>query len=169
MGTTTTLVSVEEYLATDYEPDCDYVDGALEERNVGEKDHGKVQKALLLFLAAREKQLGIFAVPEQRLKVAPRRYRVPDVCVVLGPEPDEQVFTKPPFLCIEVLSREDRARRVQKRLSDYFSMGVSYVWVIDPETREAWIHSRVEPVRQVTDGVLRAGLIEVPLGELFEV
>jgi Uma2 family endonuclease len=163
----TTLVSVEEYLATEYEPDCDYVDGVLEERNVGEKDHGKVQKAVLLFLGAREKQLGIFAVPEQRLEVAPNRYRVPDVCVVLGPEPDEQVFTKPPFLCIEVLSREDRARRVQRRLSDYFAMGVEYVWVIDPESREAWIHSRTEPVQQVTDGVLRAGPIEVPVAELF--
>jgi hypothetical protein len=30
-----TRVSLEEYLSTDYEPDCDYVDGVLEERNVG--------------------------------------------------------------------------------------------------------------------------------------
>jgi Uma2 family endonuclease len=164
----TTLVSVEEYLATDYEPDCDYVDGVLEERNVGEKDHGKIQKALLLFLGARERQLGIFVVPEQRLEVAPKRYRVPDVCVVMGPEPEEQVFTAPPFLCVEVLSREDRARRVQSRIADYFSMGVEYVWVIDPETCDAWVHSRTAPVREVTDGMLRAGPIEVPLADLFD-
>ena len=31
----TTQVSLEEYLRTDYEPDCDYVDGELEERNAG--------------------------------------------------------------------------------------------------------------------------------------
>jgi len=29
-------VSVEEYLHTVYEPDMDYVDGVLEDRNVGE-------------------------------------------------------------------------------------------------------------------------------------
>jgi hypothetical protein len=32
-------IAVEEYLATSYRPDCDYVDGAIEERNVGEFDH----------------------------------------------------------------------------------------------------------------------------------
>ena len=31
-----TLISVEDYLATAYEPDCDFVDGHIEERNVGE-------------------------------------------------------------------------------------------------------------------------------------
>jgi len=29
-------VSVEEYLATTYDPDCDYVDGEPLERNMGE-------------------------------------------------------------------------------------------------------------------------------------
>jgi hypothetical protein len=33
-------VTVAEYLRTVYEPDCDYVDGRVEERNVGEFDHG---------------------------------------------------------------------------------------------------------------------------------
>ena len=35
----TTQVSLEEYLRTHYEPDCDYVDGELEERNTGELEH----------------------------------------------------------------------------------------------------------------------------------
>ena len=39
----TTLVSVEEYLNSDYQPDCDYVDGVLEERNLGEYNHGRLQ------------------------------------------------------------------------------------------------------------------------------
>ena len=38
----TTLVSVEEYLSSVYEPECDYVDGEIEDRNVGEKDHSKL-------------------------------------------------------------------------------------------------------------------------------
>src|SRR5580704_12261637 len=32
-----TLISVEEYLASSYKPDCDYVDGHIEERNLGER------------------------------------------------------------------------------------------------------------------------------------
>ena len=35
----TTEISLDEYLRTDYEPDCDYVDGELQERNLGEKEH----------------------------------------------------------------------------------------------------------------------------------
>jgi hypothetical protein len=33
---TSTLVPVSEYLATAYRPDCDYVDGQLQKRNLGE-------------------------------------------------------------------------------------------------------------------------------------
>jgi hypothetical protein len=31
------VVSVEEYLQTAYDPDCDYVDGEVIDRNVGER------------------------------------------------------------------------------------------------------------------------------------
>ena len=41
MGTTTTI-PVSEYLATTYRPDCDYVDGEIQERNLGEYDHGRI-------------------------------------------------------------------------------------------------------------------------------
>ncbi len=40
MASQITLVSVDEYLHSVYEPDVDYVDGVLEDRNVGEKKHG---------------------------------------------------------------------------------------------------------------------------------
>ena len=41
------FLSVEEYLHSSYEPDADYVDGFLEERNLGEFDHGDLQWAVL--------------------------------------------------------------------------------------------------------------------------
>ena len=44
------LVSVEEYLHTVYRPDCDYVDGELVDRNVGEKSHAKAQRKIMLLL-----------------------------------------------------------------------------------------------------------------------
>ena len=43
VATTSALLTVEEYLKTVYRPDCDFVDGELEERNVGEHDHGYMQ------------------------------------------------------------------------------------------------------------------------------
>ncbi|MEK7406219.1 MAG: Uma2 family endonuclease, partial [Acidobacteriota bacterium] len=107
-----TLVRVEEYLSTDYSPDCDYVEGEVQERNAGEYEHGKWQAELIIFLAGLRRKLGFHIVPEQRLQVKPRRFRVPDICVILGPEPQEQVLTNPPFLCIEILSPEDRMVRI---------------------------------------------------------
>ena len=45
---TATPISVEEYLATSYRPDCDFVDGQLIERNLGTKDHSKLQREVLV-------------------------------------------------------------------------------------------------------------------------
>src|SRR5260221_3303720 len=94
-----TLISVEEYLRTSYRPDCDYVDGEVVERNLGEWDHSSLQKAFILYLGNREKQWGIQVVPEQRVQVSATRFRIPDVTVVLG-GPDGQILRKQPFLCI---------------------------------------------------------------------
>src|ERR1700730_14292074 len=110
-----TLISVEEYVRTSYRPDCDYVDGEVVERNLGEYDHSSTQKKLVVYFGQREQQWGIEVVPEQRVQVEPRRFRIPVVCVVLGPVA-EQIFTKPPFLCIEILSPEDRLSRVEERV-----------------------------------------------------
>jgi Uma2 family endonuclease len=115
MGAARTLVSIDEYLHTAYEPDCDYVDGIVLDRNVGEKDHSKVQRELLLYLHERRKLWNIFVIQEQRIQVSRTRFRVPDLCVIVGPEPDEQIFTSPPFLCVEILSPEDRMSRMQDR------------------------------------------------------
>jgi Uma2 family endonuclease len=144
------LVPVEEYLHNTYEPDCDYVDGELVERNVGEKDHSKIQIRLAALLFNQREKLGIEAFTEQRIQVGPSRFRVPDLCVVVGEEPDEQVFTSPPFLCIEILSPEDRAGRMQQRISDYLNFGVRYVWVIDPRSRKAFIYGP-SGISEVTD------------------
>src|ERR1700676_2242235 len=103
-----TLVSVDEYLNTSYEgPDREYVDGRTLERNLGEKDHSRLQRKLMGFFIANEPTLGTFCFPEQRVQVKATRFRVPDVCVYLGQEPDEQVFRTPPFLAIEILSKDD--------------------------------------------------------------
>jgi Uma2 family endonuclease len=161
------LVSVEEYLSSDYSPDCDYVDGVLEDRNVGEKDHSKLQMAVAAYFYARRKELGIQVFPEQRIQVTPTRYRVPDICITIG-EPDEQIFTTAPFLCIEILSPEDRMPKVLVKIADYLQFGVRFVWLIDPRKRKATVYSATE-VFSVDDGMLRTQNpdLVVPLADLF--
>jgi len=161
------LITVREYLSTSYRPDCDYVDGVVLERNLGEKDHARLQGAVFAYFYNRRKEWGIHVFPEQRVQVSPTRFRVPDVCVIAGDEPDEQIFTSPPFICIEVLSPEDRLSAMQKRVGDFRAMGVPYVWILDPRTRQGW---RVTDEGLLSVAELRTAdpEIVVPLAALFE-
>ena len=126
-------VSIEEYLHTVYKPDCDYVDGEIEERAVGEYDHATWQTALIMFFSPRQKEWGVRVLPELRVRVAPRRVRIPDVCLLSRTAPIEQVITHPPLAVFEILSPEDRMVRVLERLADFEGVGVGAIWVIDPQ------------------------------------
>ncbi len=162
-----TLISVEEYVATSYRPDQEYVDGTLVERNVGEWDHSNLQMVLSAYLFNRREELRIHVVPEQRVQVKPTRFRVPDICAVAGEKPDEQILTRPPFLCVEILSKDDRMSEMQERIDDYLSFGVSYVWVLDPRTKRAYVYTS-EASREVKETLSTQNPeIKVPLRELF--
>lgn len=165
---TATRVSLEEYLNTSYEPDCDYVDGVLEERNVGKKRHARTQARLILWLGARQQQHGCEILPEQRVKAGASRVRIPDICLVPADDQDE-VQERPPFLCIEVLSPEDRMNRVAIRLKDYLAIGVPTVWVIDPYSKQAWVQTAETPLTKVEDGILRCANppLELKLSEIL--
>ena len=169
MPSQVTLVSVDEYLHTVYEPDVDYVDGVLEDRNEGERNHGYTQIMLGFLFCQNAGKWKIYPVTETRVQVTPTRFRVPDISVFRLPRPDEQVFTHPPFLCIEILSPEDRMSRMTSKIADHLAFGVEYVWVIDPQTRRAFVYQK-HVMREVTDGVLWAEnpRIEIPLADILE-
>ncbi len=168
MPTTRALISVEEYLTSVYQPDCDYVDGEVLERNIGERDHSCLQGIVIAYFVARRKEWNITVLPEMRVQVKPTRFRIPDLCIVLG-DTDEQILTKPPFLCIEILSPDDRWVRVKERINDFLAMGVPYVWVIDPNTKQTYIATPAEGLREVKDGILRTEnpAFHVPLSEFL--
>jgi Uma2 family endonuclease len=133
-----TLISVTEYLRSTYRPDCEYVDGRVEERNVGEHDHAAVQAALILWFGRHQEEWRIEVLPEQRIRIAENRFRVPDVCLVSLDQPVEQVLTRPPLVCIEILSPEDTLRRMQERITDYQKLGVENIWILDPGTKRGY-------------------------------
>ena len=98
------LVTVEEYLHTSYRPDCDYVDGRIEERNVGEHDHGFLQ-ILLGTLFTNHRQLwGVHTVTDVRIQVSAKRFRIPDISVMPAEAPRELILRNPPLIAIEILS-----------------------------------------------------------------
>jgi Uma2 family endonuclease len=163
-----TQISVEEYLKTVYRPDCDYVDGVVEERNLGERDHSWIQGKLVTFFMSRFRDTGIAAIPEWRFQLRPTRFRVPDVVLTRG-KPEEQILTKPPLLCIEILSPADTISRTNARVQDYLEFGVPVVWVIDPQERKVWIYRPNGMEEAVGEVVKLDGTsIEVPFSEIFD-
>jgi Uma2 family endonuclease len=163
---TATLVPVSEYLGTTYHPDLEYIEGVLKERNVGEMSHGEAQTMLAAYVLY--KLRGFWAVVEVRAQIKADRFRIPDVTIVRGGKPLGRMFTEPPEVAVEVLSPDDRIADIQEKIDDYLAFGVPCVWVINPENRRAWIHTK-DGAREAKDGVLRnpAGDIEIPLSAIF--
>jgi Uma2 family endonuclease len=147
------FVSVEEYLSTGYDPDCEYDDGVVVERNLGEFEHSFLQIFLGTIFTNNMDRWGVFGLTEQRVQIKPREFLVPDVCVLRLGSPREKILTRPPLVAIEIMSPEDTIRRASAKAAKYLEFGVEHVWVIDPSARVAY---RGTP----------SGLQLVPSGEL---
>lgn len=136
------LITIEEYLASSYEPDLEFVDGVLEEKNMGEWDHSFLQMMLGHWFISHRPEWNIDVLAEYRTRTSKNRVRLPDVCVLRRGEPVERVRVTAPLLCIEILSPEDRPGRVMKRLDDFVQMGAENLWILDPSDRSAATYSR---------------------------
>lgn len=92
-----TALTLEEHLHTSYEHEPEYVDGVLEERPLGAKNHSRLQRRLG---AALER----FPLPEifteLTIRLGPTKTRIPDVCAFLE-DPEGEHPSVPPFLAVE--------------------------------------------------------------------
>ena len=161
-------VSVAEYLATSYRPDCDYVDGVVEERNLGEKEHAILQRALIILFASKRIEWRVEVYPELRVQVSPTRFRIPDITVTASGLKWQRILRSPALLFVEILSPEDTMARVRQRVDDYLSFGTEHVWVVDPESRKAYVATS-QGFAEPADGALAipGTEVRVALSELF--
>src|SRR5258708_37866015 len=110
-------IPLKDYLALNFRPDREYVDGEIRERNVGKYEHARVQALLAMWFGQHEKDWGFQVVTEQRVQVSPTRVRIPDVAVLpLIPQPD--AITVPPSLLTELLSPPDSYSDTQEHPQD---------------------------------------------------
>lgn len=163
------LVPLEEYMTRAYEPDVDYDDGVLIERNVGKRKHSLMQAEFAGYLYVHKKRWGIRVYVEQRIEVAPRAFCVADICATLASAPEEDVLITPPLFTIEILSPDDKFADVKRKAGKYVEMGVPYVWSVDPETGQCWRHDTQGSMTAVPDSILRVNdtPIEIPVAELM--
>ena len=88
--------------------------------------------------------------------------------ISIGGEPEERYFTTPPFVVIEILSKDDRHADLMEKIDDYRSFGIPWIWVIDPESRRGEIYTS-QGMNEARDGVMRTGdpAIEITLSEIL--
>jgi Uma2 family endonuclease len=165
MAAQPSLIPVEEYLRTTSDPDCEYVDGVIEERPVGEYDHATWQTILAAFFTIRQVELGIEARTELRMQVAHRRFRVPDVTLLSRKAPREQIITHAPLAVFEILSPEDTMARMLEKLADYERMGVAAIWVIEP-TKQVYYRFQAGQLTPDTTFSLPGTSYTVPFAEI---
>lgn len=166
MGTSTALISVEDYLKLNHKPACEYIDGVLRPKPMPTYKHGKMQFRVASLI---NRPGSLFeAVPEQTVQVREGQYLIPDVAVQRVGEVQQPYPVKPVFLCIEVLSPDDRFSAVLAKCEDYHAWGVAFCWVIDPDNKECWeYHAGGRPNEVGIDGQITAGEIVLTCGELF--
>jgi Uma2 family endonuclease len=70
------------------------------------------QGAVCVLLYSQRREAGVHVFPELRMQVAPRRYGVPDIAVTK--RRCGNILREPAFLCVEILSPEDRVTRIEE-------------------------------------------------------
>ena len=160
-------VSLREYLNTAYHPDCDYIDGHLQERNLGEFDHATVQGEILFLFRTNAAEWNIKAVPECCLQVSATNFRIPDIMVLRADHKVDRIVREAPLLCIEVLSPEDTFKRLHEKVLDYLNLGIVHIWAFDPGGREAYLcdangfHKVTTPSLAIPETPIRITLSEI--------
>lgn len=164
------LVSVEEYLSTSYEPEVEFVDGVLVDRGMPTELHGIFQLLLGAYLLSFSEQFGFAVSSETRTEVVKRRrYRVPDI--VVAPVPvEEGVITRVPWIIIEINSPGDRIGNMMTRFQDLESMGVRHVLWVDPieKTLHCYRNGALRTEPAVIDLELPTGVLRFDLQSVFE-
>ena len=104
----------------------------------------------------KEKRLGIVGTEVGfKLTRDPDTVRAPDIAFMARSRfPEDQIPEKfadfHPDLAVEVLSPEDTASELLRKIEEYFSAGVPLVWVIDPATQTVTVYRALQDVKIIS-------------------
>jgi Uma2 family endonuclease len=158
---------------------CELVEGVLVEKAMGFRE-GFLTSFLVFRLRSfvDPVNLGVVNGADGMMQLFPGLVRIPDVafaCWARFPQgrlPDEPVPHLVPDLAIEVLSRGNTRREMDRKVGEYFAAGVKLVWLVDPAKRVVIVYTSVKDQRTLTQAdTLDGGEVlpgfSLPLRELF--
>lgn len=130
--------TVENYLALDSGMMVEYTDGVVRVLPMPSLLHHWIARFLFLALErfVSEHQLGEVFFAPLPVKLAPTKYREPDI-VFVRPERIKNMNSQPDGadLVIEVVSegKESRNRDYVEKRAEYAAAGIGEYWIVDPE------------------------------------
>lgn len=137
---------------------------------------GNFYKALEAFVSQRK--LGRVIVGEVGVYTArhPDTVRGADVAFIsharMAQVRSQAYLDVAPELVVEILSPDDRWGELMEKLEEYFGVGVTVVWVADPQTRSVYVYRSLTDAQRFTanDALPGGGVLpgfSVPVADLF--
>jgi Uma2 family endonuclease len=136
---------------------CELIDGVLVEKSMGFYESRLTVVLIgLLHEFLNQHDLGIVLGPDGTLRILANQIRVPDVAFLSWRHfpgrmlPAEPVPAIAPDLAIEVLSKSNTQREMERKLDDYFAAGVKLIWFIDPQSKSATVYQGRQSFQTIT-------------------
>ncbi|HEV3341322.1 MAG TPA: Uma2 family endonuclease [Pirellulales bacterium] len=157
---------------------CELVNGVLVEKTVGyEESCLTVELITLINSFVKAHKLGKASGPNGMMRLFPGLVRIPDIAFTSSKRFSRRRGSRKlpdlvPDLAVEVLSEDNTAKEMSRKLDDYFDAGVRLVWFVDPRKRTAEVFSgkkssKLLPEHEtLTGGKVLSGF-SLPLKELF--
>ncbi len=158
---------------------CELIEGVLVEKAVG------IRESFLAVILAnrfmeylRSHPLGFVLGADAAWRLLAGLVRLPDVSLILwdslGAEevPDDPVPDLVPDLAVEVISRGNTRKEMERKIAEYFESGVSEVWLVYPKKRTIDVYRSPESKRTVNEDETLESVkllpgFTLPLRELF--
>ena len=146
-------------LANDHnDPICELIDRTLVEKTIGQEES---RLAFILmgffFIFNREHKLGTFFGPDGPSRLSPNQIRYPDVWFVSQNRLREckdrkaPILNLAPDLAVEILSKSNTRREMDRKLRDYFAAGTRLVWYVDPKTQTVRVYTEPGNVTMLSE------------------
>lgn len=163
-------MSLDDFLRLSHEQPFELIDGEKLDKMPPGLKHQFVLRAIFRLLDTFVIQNNLGEVfPETAFIIEPRRNwvkgsRIPDISFYAKPRIEQYMIDMPrvvpivPDLIIEIISPTDTYDDIQLRTLFDLDNDVKVIWIIDPESRSAWVYTSdtTRPQRFGEDGVLSA-------------
>lgn len=172
MGATTVLMTLAEFEKLDFDggEKLELLEGELIRMPPAQRAHMESAERLYHFLLSVVRNLASPELGKVHMEMGylltqePKSWLQPDVSVTHPGQPGERYYEGAPLIAFEVVSPDDRAKDLDRKVRTYLANGSQEVWVIYPEERYAWKFSG-EGAAQREEQAIRSGLL--PGVEIF--